>query len=236
MLELNSITVRYGKSTALSEVDINVSKKYPLVAVLGANGAGKSTLLRTISGLVSPCKGSIVFQGRDITRMPPDKRVKAGLSQVPERKQVFPSLTVKENLFLGAYSYYRKESKEFEQIINSVYDMFPILKNRSDQKAVTLSGGEQRMLSIGRAMMSDPVIYMLDEPSMGLAPIIANMIFDAIKKLSEEGKAILIVEQDTQRAMKLADYVYVLRLGEVVMEGPARSIDYDKVIGLYMGD
>ena len=236
MLELNSITVRYGKSTALSEVNINVNKEYPLVTVLGANGAGKSTLLRTISGLVTPSKGNIIFQGRDITKMPPDKRVKAGLSQVPERKQVFPSLTVKENLYLGAYSNHRNRSKKFEQKIDSVYDMFPILKNRSDQKAITLSGGEQRMLSIGRAMMSDPVIYMLDEPSMGLAPIIVNKIFDAIKNLREDGRVILMVEQDTRRAMELADYVYVLRLGEVVMEGPTEDIDYDKVVGLYMGD
>ena len=204
-----------------------------LVALVGANGAGKTTLLRTISGVHRATSGTIVFDGKDITRARADLRVRSGISQVPEGRQVFGPMSVKDNLLLGAYT---RPAAEAQRSLERIYSMFPVLEARRAQPAGTLSGGQQQMLSIGRALMSQPRLLLLDEPSMGLAPQLVAEIFTAIVALAKEGMTILLVEQNAHAALSVADFGYVLEIGQTVMSGRGRDLLADeRVKQAYLG-
>ena len=206
-----------------------------VIALIGANGAGKTTILHTISGLIAPKKGSITFEGQEITKIPAHKIVENGLAQVPEGRRVFPSLTVLENLKLGAYT--RKDKKEIEDTLKMIYERFPRLEERKNQPAGTLSGGEQQMLAMGRALMSKPRIILMDEPSMGLSPIFVNEIFDIIKQVSASGTTVLLVEQNAKKALSIADRGYVLETGKIVKEGKASDLLNDEAVKkAYLGE
>lgn len=215
MLDVSDIDVFYGDLQALWGVSLKVEKG-EIVALVGSNGAGKTTTLRTISGLLCPRSGSVHFLDKRIDGIPPHKIVEEGVVQVPEGRRLFPQMTVKENLELGAYT---KEAweKRFDTI-EWVYTLFPRLKEREKQLAGTMSGGERQMLAVGRALMSKPKLLMLDEPSLGLAPILVVQVFDAVKKIHEEGVSILLVEQNVQKALSIADRGYVLENGRIVLE------------------
>lgn len=233
VLEINQVNAFYGKIQALSEVSISVNQG-EIAALLGSNGAGKSTLLKTVSGLLHPKKGSIRFLGEDISRLGAHQIVERGIIQVPEGRRIFGALTVLENLELGGYTR-RKHRAETRQALEYVVTLFPRLQERLKQKAGTLSGGEQQMLAIGRALMAKPKVLMLDEPSMGLAPIIVKEIMKIIAKINSEGTPILLVEQNARAALKLAHKGYVLETGQVVMEGPANQLREDpQVISAYL--
>jgi branched-chain amino acid transport system ATP-binding protein len=215
MLSISDISAYYGAICALSSVTIQIDSK-ELVAVLGANGAGKSTLLRSISGLITPTEGEISFEGESINRLAVHRRVELGIAMVPEGRGIFPNLTVLENLKIGAYLF-RKESLQSESaaILEKVYDHFPVIKERREQRAGTLSGGEQQMLSIGRALMSRPRLLLLDEPSMGLSPLYVAEIFKLLSKINKDGTTILLVEQNANAALKIAHRGYVLDRGTI---------------------
>jgi branched-chain amino acid transport system ATP-binding protein len=215
MLTISNISTYYGAICALSSVTIQIDSK-ELVAVLGANGAGKSTLLRSISGLITPTEGEISFEGESINRLAVHRRVELGIAMVPEGRGIFPNLTVLENLKIGAYLF-RKESLQSESaaILEKVYDHFPVIKERREQRAGTLSGGEQQMLSIGRALMSRPRLLLLDEPSMGLSPLYVAEIFKLLSKINKDGTTILLVEQNANAALKIAHRGYVLDRGTI---------------------
>ena len=240
MLEVRDLTVAYGAIEALKHVNLTV-KEGSIVAILGANGAGKSTLLRTISGVVKPRVGSILLEGRtELTGMPPYKIAAQGVIQSPEGRLILQGLTTEENLLVGSYAIRRKEgkgrSRQVHGHLDQVYSLFPILKERRRQQANTLSGGEQQMLAIGRALMAGPRVLLLDEPSLGLAPLIIRDIFDIIKQLREAGNTILMVEQNAFQTLKIADYAYVLELGRVSMEGPASELIHDEtLVEAYLG-
>jgi len=232
MLETKNLCSGYGKVEVLHDITVSVPNG-KIIGVIGRNGAGKSTLLNTISGLVKSRKGSISYNGKKIPSVP-HKVVAAGIVQVPEGRRIFPSLTVSENLIMGGYlAKYSEIMRRQEEI----FEMFSILKERSGQQAGTLSGGEQQMLAMGRGLMSDPEILLLDEPSLGLAPLIFRQVFDLIKMCNEErGMTIILVEQNAHMALKMSDYAYVLEDGRIVIEGPGKELIRDKrVQSAYLG-
>ncbi|ABP67524.1 ABC transporter related protein [Caldicellulosiruptor saccharolyticus DSM 8903] len=221
MLKVNEIDVFYGAIQALFSVSLEV-KKGEIVTLIGANGAGKSTLLKTISGLIRPRTGSIYFEDIDITKKSSMEIVKLGISHVPEGRRVFPEMTVLENLELGAYL--RKDKQGIKEDLKKVFERFPRLYERKNQLAGTLSGGEQQMLAIGRALMSRPKLLLLDEPSMGLAPILVTEIFKIIKEINSQGTTILLIEQNAHMALSIADRAYVIETGRIVLSGEAKDI------------
>ena len=234
MLSVKDIDVYYGAIHALKGVSLEV-KKGEIVTLVGANGAGKSTTLRAISGLVPAKKGCITLEGNDITKMPPQKIVKAGISHAPEGRRAFARMTVLENLQLGAYL--RKDKSDIRESLEHVYERFPRLKERSSQKAGTLSGGEQQMLAIGRALMSKPKLLLLDEPSMGLAPILVKEIFEIIKEINKSGTTVLLVEQNAAMAFAVADKAYVLETGRIVLSGTSEELmATEQVRKAYLGN
>ncbi|HUY01651.1 MAG TPA: ABC transporter ATP-binding protein [Rhodocyclaceae bacterium] len=230
-LEVRDVSVSYGRTQAVNGVSLAVEKG-ALVTILGANGAGKSTLLNAIMGIL-PAKGDIRFDGRAIGQLPLENRVVSGLSLVPERRELFPDLTVEDNLRLGGF---RRPRLERVKELDRVYRQFPRLKERYRQLAGTLSGGERQMLAMGRAIMSQPKLLMLDEPSLGLAPRIVAEVFQSLVALRESGVSILLVEQNARAALQIADYAYVLELGSITKQGPAAEIANDeRLIESYLG-
>ena len=243
LLEIKDLKVSYGFITALKGVNIKVEKGQ-IVALLGSNGAGKTTTLRTISGAIKPAGGSIHLDGKEISGLPTYKIAKAGITQSPEGRLLFPELTVEENLRVGAYGLKTKvvdgvkitAKEQIKANFERVYKLFPILEQRRSQTANTLSGGEQQMVAIGRALMSNPQILLLDEPSLGLAPLVIEEIFRAFSKIREEGTTILIVEQNALQTLKIADYAYVIELGKIGLEGTSKElITNKKLIDAYLG-
>ena len=233
MLKLNSIQTKYGSIYALKGIDLVVNEG-EIVTIIGANGAGKSTTLNTISGLVRSISGSIEFNGVDITYMPTDKIVESGLIQVPEGREIFPNLTVMENLKLGAFL--RKDKQGIKEDLEKVTSYFPRLAERFNQLGGTLSGGEQQMLAIARALMSKPKLLLMDEPSLGLAPIFVHDIFNIIKKINEQGTTVLLVEQNATLALSIAHRGYVMETGNIVMEDKASNLmDNESVKAAYLG-
>ena len=233
MLTIQNLNVHYGVIHALHDVSLTVGQG-EIVTLIGSNGAGKSTTLLTLSGLLNPTSGSIRFEERDIVSVPPHRRVHQGLVQVPEGRRVFASLTVAENLDLGAYS--RRDKQQVGVDIEEVYALFPRLHERRAQAAGTLSGGEQQMLAVGRAMMSKPRLLLLDEPSLGLAPLLVKEIFNVVKRIRDRGVTVLLVEQNAHMALAVADRAYVLETGRIVMSGPAKEIAGDpRVKQAYLG-
>ena len=231
MLKIDGLKVSYGGIEAVKGITFEVPER-KIVTLIGANGAGKSTTLRTIAGLVKPAKGRIHHQGEDITGLTPDKIVAKGVTLVPEGRRVFPDLTVLENLKIGAYL--RKD--DLSDDLNWVYELFPRLKERSWQAAGTLSGGEQQMLAVGRALMSRPKIIMMDEPSLGLAPIVVKGIFDIIKEINRMGVTVLLIEQNANMALRIADIGYVLETGKITTTGPGKQLLNDPAIkAAYLG-
>jgi branched-chain amino acid transport system ATP-binding protein len=229
MLRIQSLNSFYGNIQALRGISLHVGYG-EIVALLGANGAGKTTLLNSICGLISSRKGNVIFKDQDITRLPPEKIVRLGISQVPEGRQLFGSLTVLDNLILGAYFHRRNGKKEIQESLGTVFGIFPILDERQKQLAGTLSGGQQQMLAIGRALMSKPELLLLDEPSMGLAPKIVNEIFEVIKQLRSKNTTILLVEQNARVALKTADRAYILETGRAVLEGNSEELLENKEV------
>ena len=233
MLELKGVVSGYGNITALKSIDISMPEG-KIVSLIGANGAGKSTTMRTIMGLVKAREGSISFLGQDLTKLKTHEIVKVGISLVPEGRQILQDMTVYENLEMGAYI--RKDKSGIEEDIKKVFKRFPILDERSYQLGGTLSGGQQQMLAIGRALMARPKLLLLDEPSMGLAPLVVNEIFEVIKEISQEGTTVLVVEQNVRQALKIADYAYVLETGKMVLDGSAEDVRHDpRVMEAYLG-
>ena len=231
LLELDEIYVHYGKIEALSGISLEVNEG-EIVTLIGANGAGKSTTLKTISGLRTVSRGEIRFNGEVITRMAGHKRVLAGIGQAPEGRGIFPGMTVAENLHMGAYA--RKDDSSNE--LAEAYDLFPRLKERKRQAGGTLSGGEQQMLAIGRALMTKPKVLLLDEPSMGLAPMLVNQIFEIIEEINRRGTTILLVEQNAQQALRIAHRAYVIETGRIVKSAPAADLLNDpEVKAAYLG-
>ena len=218
MLEVKDLEVYYGVIQAIKGVSFHVDQG-EVIALIGANGAGKTTILHTVTGLLAPKKGSVYFEGKEITKMPAHKIVSLGMAHVPEGRRVFAELSVYENLKMGAYT--RKDRSEIEATLEKVYERFPRLKERRNQMAGTLSGGEQQMLAMGRALMSKPKIILMDEPSMGLSPILVNEIFDIIQEVSNSGTTVLLVEQNAKKALSIADRAYVLETGKISIEGKA---------------
>jgi branched-chain amino acid transport system ATP-binding protein len=221
MLELEQVETYYGKVQALKGISLKVEER-DIVTLLGANGAGKTSTLRTISGLIHPAKGSIRFSGERIDKDSPDKIVKRGISHVPEGRDLFPDLTVDENLAMGAYT--KKDRTEIQHTLKKVFASFPILDKRRKQHAGTLSGGEQQMLAIGRALMSNPRLILLDEPSLGLAPLLVQEIFKIIREINQEGTTILLVEQNANMALQAAQYGYVLETGEIALKDKTEQL------------
>jgi branched-chain amino acid transport system ATP-binding protein len=233
ILSIDNINVHYGAIQALRGVSFCLNEG-EIVTLIGANGAGKSTSLNTISGLLRPSSGSITYQDKDISNTPPPEIVKRGLIQVPEGRKIFSTMTVWENLEMGAYL--NSDEKEKEALIEHVYERFPRLKERRNQKGGTLSGGEQQMLAIGRGLMAKPKVLLLDEPSMGLSPIMVEQIFDTIREINQGGTSILLVEQNALMALSIADRGYVLDTGRIVLEGPANDLLHNPVvINAYLG-
>ena len=234
MLEVKDLEVYYGVIQAIKGVSFHVEKG-EVIALIGANGAGKTTILHTITGLLSPKKGSVIFQGKDITKIPAHKIVSMGMAHVPEGRRVFAELSVYENLKMGAYT--RTDKAEIEESLKNVYKRFPRLEERKNQMAGTLSGGEQQMLAMGRALMSTPSISLMDEPSMGLSPILVNEIFDIIRSVSESGTTVLLVEQNAKKALSIADRAYVLETGNITLEGNAKDLlEDDSIKKAYLGE
>jgi branched-chain amino acid transport system ATP-binding protein len=221
VLTLENVRVYYGAIQAVKGISLEV-KDQELVALIGSNGAGKTTTLRTISGLFRPRTGSINYDGMDLTKMAPHQIVAAGVSQAPEGRQIFAGLTVHENLRLGGVR--RSDKTEFDADLERVFDLFPVLKERLNQSGGTLSGGEQQMLAIGRALMARPRLLLLDEPSLGLAPLIVRRIFDVVSRLKSEGVTILLVEQNARKALEVADRAYVLETGLITVSGEAKEL------------
>jgi branched-chain amino acid transport system ATP-binding protein len=224
MLKIRNLDAGYGNLMVLRRVSLHVNPG-EIVTIIGANGAGKSTLLKTITGLLTARAGEIIFNGRDIGRIPTEQIVSSGCSLVPEGRQVFPAMPVKENLLLGAYAQLKRGKKhEAELDLKRMYDIFPILKQREHQLAGTLSGGEQQMLAMARALMARPSLIMLDEPSMGLAPLMVKEIFNIIVRLRGEGNTVMLVEQNARSALKIANRGYVLETGRIILEGDADDL------------
>lgn len=234
MLKVTDLQVYYGVIQAIKGISFEVNEG-EVIALIGANGAGKTTILHTITGLVEAKGGTVEFEGANITKMPGHKIVTLGMAHVPEGRRVFAELTVLENLKLGAYT--RKDKNEIEASLQTVYKRFPRLEERKNQLAGTLSGGEQQMLAMGRALMSCPKIILMDEPSMGLSPIFVNEIFDIIKEVSAGGTTVLLVEQNAKKALSIADRAYVLETGKIVLEGDAKELMNDESVKkAYLGE
>ena len=234
MLEVKDLEVYYGMIQAIKGISFEVNKG-EVIALIGANGAGKTTTLHTITGLLSPKKGSVIFEGEDITKIPAHKIVSMGMAHVPEGRRVFADLSVYENLKLGAYT--RKDKENLNKDLENIYKRFPRLAERKNQSAGTLSGGEQQMLAMGRALMSKPSIILMDEPSMGLSPILVNEIFDIIESISKSGTTVLLVEQNAKKALSIADRAYVLETGKIVTSGKASELLEDNSIKkAYLGE
>jgi branched-chain amino acid transport system ATP-binding protein len=234
MLTLENVSVNYGAINALSGVSLHVEKG-EVVTLIGANGAGKSTTLRTITGLLEPAEGRIIFEGEDISGAATHKLVARGISMSPEGRGVFANLTVRENLQMGAYL--QKNRAQIASDMERVFVMFSRLKERESQSAGTLSGGEQQMLAMGRALMSRPRLLLLDEPSLGLAPLVVHTIFEAIEEIRSKGTTILLVEQNAHAALKHSDRAYVLETGQIVMEGPSKELAADpRIKEAYLGE
>jgi len=223
MLRIKNLDAGYGKLKVLRRISMHVSAG-EIVTIIGANGAGKTTLLHTITGLVKVSSGEILFRDRDLRRIAPEKIVAAGCSLVPEGRQVFSTMTVQENLILGGYVLAKKEKGAIDQEIARVYELFPVLKERARQLAGTLSGGEQQMLAMGRALMARPSLIMMDEPSTGLAPLIVKSIFKVILQLRQQGNTVLLVEQNAKAALGIADRGYVLETGKIILQGAAEDL------------
>ncbi|TWT10049.1 ABC transporter ATP-binding protein [Reyranella sp. CPCC 100927] len=234
ILKVSNVETFYGPIMAIRGVSFDVPQG-GIVTILGANGAGKTTVLKTICGVMDPQKGSIAFEGRDIQRMDPDKVMRLGVSHVPEGREVFPFLTVRENLRMGAYT--RRDADGVAQDLETVFGYFPVLKERADQRAGSLSGGEQQMLAISRALMARPKVILLDEPSLGLSPKLVLEIFDIVTRINRErGVTILLVEQNANMALKVADYGYVLEVGRIVMADTcARLLEKEDIKEFYLG-
>lgn len=234
MLTVENINVYYGVIHALKDISFQVNEG-EIVALIGANGAGKTTTLQTVSGMLSAKSGSIRFQDQEISRMQEHKIVKQGISHVPEGRRMFSNLTVLENLKMGAYT--RKDKQEINNSLEMVYERFPRLKERTRQLAGTLSGGEQQMLAMGRALMANPRILLLDEPSMGLSPLLVSEIFDIIQEINKQGVTILLVEQNAKKALSIANRAYVLETGRIVKENDAQALLHDEAIKkAYLGE
>lgn len=231
MLEVKNLNVYYGLIHALKDVSFEVNEG-EVIALIGANGAGKTTILHTITGLLQAKSGSIIFEGKDITKTPGYKIVSLGMAHVPEGRRVFAELTVYENLMMGAYT--RKDKVEIAESLASIYEHFPRLEERKNQLAGTLSGGEQQMLAMGRALMSKPRIILMDEPSMGLSPIYVNEIFHIIKEVSDGGTTVLLVEQNAKKAFSISDRCYVLETGKIIMEN--EDLNDDSIKKAYLGE
>ena len=236
MLKVNNISTYYGKLEVLKNVSMTIEQG-EIIAVIGNNGAGKTTLINTITGLLQPKQGSIEFKNHDITNIHTNKIVELGIIQVPEGREIFSDLTVRENLELGAYARYKKEAKDkILETLENVFTIFPLLKKREKQIAGTLSGGEQQMLAIGRGLMSNPDVMLLDEPSLGLAPLIVEEVFETIKKLNKQGTTFLIVEQNAFAALSISNRAYVLELGKIIIEGESKSLlNNEKVQESFLG-
>ena len=234
MLEVRDLQVYYGMIHAIKGISFDVNQG-EVIALIGANGAGKTTTLHTITGLLAPKSGSVLFEGKDITKVPAHKIVSMGMAHVPEGRRVFAELSVYENLKMGAYT--RKDKKEIEESLANVYKRFPRLEERKNQMAGTLSGGEQQMLAMGRALMSKPKIILMDEPSMGLSPIFVNEIFDIIRAVSESGTTVLLVEQNAKKALSISDRAYVLETGTITRAGKAKDLLEDEAVKkAYLGE
>ena len=234
MLEVKNLKVHYGVIQAIKGISFEVNEG-EVIALIGANGAGKTTTLQTITGMLKPSEGEILFEGQDIVKVPGHKIVSMGMAHVPEGRRVFAELSVYENLKLGAYT--RKDKNEIAESLAKVYKSFPRLEERKNQLAGTLSGGEQQMLAMGRALMSKPKIILMDEPSMGLSPILVNEIFDIIRSVSESGTTVLLVEQNAKKALSIADRAYVLETGNITLEGNAKALlEDDSIKKAYLGE
>ncbi len=234
MLEVKDLQVYYGMIQAIKGISFEVNQG-EVIALIGANGAGKTTILHTVTGLHAPKAGSILFEGKDITKVPAHKIVSMGMAHVPEGRRVFAQLSVYDNLKMGAYT--RKDKNEIEESLEMVYKRFPRLEERKNQMAGTLSGGEQQMLAMGRALMSKPKIILMDEPSMGLSPIFVNEIFDIIQEVSASGTTVLLVEQNAKKALSIADRAYVLETGSIALEGDAKVLmNDDSIKKAYLGE
>lgn len=233
MLKIENLNVHYGGIHALRGVNMHIEEG-KIISLIGANGAGKSTTLKSIMGLVSKSDGKVLYKGEDITKAQTIDIVKKGIALTPEGRKVFPDLTVKENLLLGAYL--RKDKQGIKEDLDMVFGLFPRLLEREWQIAATLSGGEQQMLAVGRSLMSKPELLMMDEPSLGLAPIIVKSIFEIIKEINKKGVSVLLIEQNAKAALEISDYAYVLETGTVVLEGPGKElITNDEVKKAYLG-
>lgn len=233
MLKVNNLYVNYGKVQVLNDITLEV-KEGEIVTLIGSNGAGKSTFLKTISGLVRPHKGSIIFKGEDITGLSPDLIVKKGIAHVPEGRRIFTNMTVNENLLVGAY--HRKDKENLERDYEEIFSLFPILRERLHQMAGTLSGGEQQMLALSRALLSNPKLIILDEPSLGLAPVVVDKVFDVIEKIRGKGITVLLVEQNAHLALELSDRAYVLETGEIKLSGLSKDLIQDsRIVEAYLG-
>ncbi|MGN0347335.1 MAG: ABC transporter ATP-binding protein [Lachnospiraceae bacterium] len=233
LLEVKDLKVNYGLIQAIKGISFEINKG-ELVALIGANGAGKTTILHTISGLLQPKEGSIIYDGKDITRIPGHKIVSMGMAHVPEGRRVFANLSVYENLKMGSYT--RKDKAGIEETLKSVYEHFPRLEERKNQMAGTLSGGEQQMLAMGRALMSNPDMILMDEPSMGLSPLLVKEVFSIIEYCHEQGITILLVEQNAKMALSIADRAYVIETGNITMSGNAKDLLEDEnVKKAYLG-
>ena len=234
MLEVKDLQVYYGMIHAIKGVSFHVNEG-EIIALIGANGAGKTTILHTITGLLTPKGGQVMFEGKDITKTPAHKIVELGMAHVPEGRRVFAHLSVYQNLKMGAYT--RSDKNEIEESLEMVYKRFPRLEERKNQMAGTLSGGEQQMLAMGRALMSKPRIILMDEPSMGLSPILVNEIFDIIQSVSASGTTVLLVEQNAKKALAIADRAYVLETGKISMDGNAKDLlNDDSIKKAYLGE
>ncbi|MBR5321851.1 MAG: ABC transporter ATP-binding protein [Clostridia bacterium] len=227
LLQVDNIEVYYGVIKALKGVSFEVNKG-EIVALIGANGAGKTTILHTVTGLLKPKTGKIIFKDNDITKVPAHKIVTMGMAHVPEGRRIFSQLSVLDNIKLGAFT--RKDKEEIEETLNYVYERFPRLKERKSQIAGTLSGGEQQMLAMGRALMSKPEFVLMDEPSMGLSPLLVSEIFEIIKAINENGTTVLLVEQNAKKALSIADRAYVLETGNIVLSGNAKDLMNDESV------
>lgn len=234
MLEIKDLEVYYGMIQAIKGISFEVNEG-EVIALIGANGAGKTTTLQTITGMLQAKKGHIIFEGQDITKIPGHKIVSMGMAHVPEGRRVFAQLSVLENLKMGAYT--RKDKAEIAESLQKVYKSFPRLEERKNQPAGTLSGGEQQMLAMGRALMSKPRIILMDEPSMGLSPIFVEEIFNIIKEISASGTTVLLVEQNAKKALSIADRAYVLETGKIVLDGDAKELmNNDQIKKAYLGE
>lgn len=236
MLEVVGVSTYYGQIQALKGVSLRVNEG-EIVTLIGANGAGKTTLLNTICGVLPARRGDIIWDGKHITRLPPERVVKLGISHVPERRQVFGEMTVKDNLILGAYHRFGKEkSSTVNRDLETVYEIFPILKEREKQLAGTLSGGQQQMLAVGRGLMSNPRLLLLDEPSLGLAPMLVREIMHIVSELRTRGTTVLLIEQNARAALRVADRGYLIETGNIVLEGSAAALTANpKVQSAYLG-